>query len=138
MKVGVTYDRYLSLYFEIQEALQSKVYTRVSKFRNIFASRFNEFKFQPRLKGGGRTGGRSICRWTRNEAFQYSVSRFWEKYRRETVLSPLDGAVIAGKNNEKSGFETIIKGILVFPHLFKKNYFWFFTLFRFLKHLEDF
>ena len=57
MKVEVTYDRYLSLYFEIQEALQSKVYTRVSKFRNIFASRFNEFKFQPRLKGGGGRGG---------------------------------------------------------------------------------
>ena len=107
MKVGVTYDRYLSLYFEIQEALQSKVYTRVSKFRNIFASRFNEFKFQPRLKGGGR----SICRWTTNEAFQYGVSRFWEKYSWETVFSTLDGAVIAGKNNEKLGFEIIINGI---------------------------
>ena len=53
MKVGVIFDRYLSLYFEIQETLQSKVYTRVSKFRNIFASQFNEFKFQPMLKGEG-------------------------------------------------------------------------------------
>ena len=62
MKVGVTYDRYLSLYFEIQETLQSIVYTRVSKFRNTFASRFNEFKFQPRLKGGGAVfaGGREM------------------------------------------------------------------------------
>ena len=121
MKVGVTYDRYLSLYFEIQETLQFKVYPRVSKFRNIFASRFNEFKFQPRLKRGGR----SICRWTRNEAFQYGVSRFWEKYSWEMVFSTLDGGVTAGKNNEKSGFEIIINDISVFQHLFKKTIFGF-------------
>ena len=24
-------------------------------------------------------GERSICRWTRNEDFQYNISRFWEK-----------------------------------------------------------
>ena len=63
MKVGVIFDRYLSLYFEIQETLQSKVYTRVSKFRNTFASKFNEFKFQSRLKGEGDlafAGGREM------------------------------------------------------------------------------
>ena len=43
------------------------------------------------LINGGR-GERSICRWTRNEDFQYFISRFWEKYGRETVSSTLDGA----------------------------------------------
>ena len=34
----------------------------------------------------------SICRWTRNEDFQYGISRFLEKYGRETVFITLDGA----------------------------------------------
>ena len=29
---------------------------------------------------------RSIFRWTGNEDFQYGISRFWEKYGRETVF----------------------------------------------------
>ena len=37
-------------------------------------------------------GGRSICRWTRNEDFEYLMSRIWEKYGWETVFSTLDGA----------------------------------------------
>ena len=36
--------------------------------------------------------GHSICRWTRNEYFQYSISIFLEKYARDTVFSALDGA----------------------------------------------
>ena len=36
-------------------------------------------------------GGQSICQWTVNEDFQYGISRFWEKYCRETVFSTLDG-----------------------------------------------
>ena len=43
-------------------------------------------------KGGAGWERRSICRWTGNDDFQYSVSRFWEKYGRETVFSTLDGA----------------------------------------------
>ena len=35
---------------------------------------------------------RSICRWKGNEDFQYGVSRFCEKYGRETAFSTLDGA----------------------------------------------
>ena len=37
-------------------------------------------------------GKRSICRWTRNEDFQYGISRFWKKYGRQTVFSTLDDA----------------------------------------------
>ena len=36
--------------------------------------------------------GRSICRWAENEDFQYGISRFWEKYGRETVFSTLGAA----------------------------------------------
>ena len=39
-----------------------------------------------------RGGGHSICQWTGNEDFQYSISRFLEKYDRETVFLTLDGA----------------------------------------------
>ena len=46
--------------------------------------------------------------------------------------------VIPRKNNKKLWFEIFIKGISIFGHLFLKNYFLVLTLFRFLKHLEDF
>ena len=36
--------------------------------------------------------GHSICQWTRNEDFQYSILRFWEKYARDSVFSALDSA----------------------------------------------
>ena len=38
------------------------------------------------------SGGRSICWWIGNKDFQYSISRFWERYDRKTVFSTLDGA----------------------------------------------
>ena len=44
------------------------------------------------ILGVGEEGGGSICRWTRNEDFQYGISRFLEKYGRETVFITLDGA----------------------------------------------
>ena len=80
---------------------------------------------------GGR-GGRSICRWTGNEDFQYSILRFWKKNGRETVFSTLP--VITKKINEKSGFQIIKNDISIFGHLVKKTL----TLVSFLEHFEDF
>ena len=68
--------------------------------------------------------------------FQYDISRFWEKYGRETVFSTLDGAGNYKKNNEKSELVIIKNGILIFGHLFLKNYFLLFTLVRYLEHLK--
>ena len=66
-----------------------------------------------------------------NKDFQYGISRFWEKYGRETVFSTLDGAGNYKKNNEKS--ELVIKN---FKKIFLKNYFLLFTLVRYLEHLK--
>ena len=71
-----------------------------------------------------------------NKDFQYGISRFWEKYGRETVFSTLDGAGNYKKNNEKSGFEIVINGIPIFGHLLKKH-FLLLTFVRLLEHLED-
>ena len=48
-------------------------------------------KWLTKQRGEGM-GWHSICRWTRKEDFQYGISRFWEKYGRETVFSTLCGA----------------------------------------------
>ena len=59
------------------------------------------------------------------ERFSYGVSRFWEKYGRETVFPTLDGA-----SNEKSGFDIIINGISIFRHLLKTTFFFAFNTFQ--------
>ena len=45
-----------------------------------------------RMWESSTNGGCSIFRWRRNKGFQFGISRFWEKYGRETVFSTLDGA----------------------------------------------
>ena len=67
---------------------------------------------------GGREGGGVVFAGRREMKIFSTVLRFWEKYDRETVFPTLDGAGNYWKNNEKSGFETIINGILIFEHLF--------------------
>ena len=70
----------------------------------------------------GFKGRSSIFRWTENEDFQYGISRFWEKYGRETVFSTLHGAGNYWKKHEKSGFGIIKNGILIFEHPLKKSF----------------
>ena len=42
---------------------------------------------------GWRRGGEgSICRWTRNEDFQYDILGFWGKHGPEMVFSTLNSA----------------------------------------------
>ena len=53
--------------------------------------------------------------------FQYDISRFWEKYCRETVFSTLVW-VTTEKNNEKSGFE-ILKTVFRYLDIFQNNFF---------------
>ena len=58
----------------------------------IFNNTYFEEYLGKTVSGGVGGGGSSICRWTGNEDFQYGISRFWEKYGRETGFSALDGA----------------------------------------------
>ena len=68
--------------------------------KQVFSRKYCEvFKSNSFERDGAWGGGRSICRWTGSEDFQYGISRFWERcemrferYSRETVFSTQDGA----------------------------------------------
>ena len=70
-------------------------------------------------------GGRSICWWTGNEDFQYSISWFWGKYGLATVFSTLDGAGNYWKKTQEIGIWNLKKRYSDIWTSFKKLLFWF-------------
>ena len=111
-----------------------------------FPMKFVKFLVTPILKnirerlflGAWGGGGSSICRWTGNEDFQYGISRFWEKYGRETVFSALDGAGNYWKKQREIGIWNNKKRYCYIWASFKKTYILLLPLVRFLEHFEDF
>ena len=61
-------------------------------FSRKYCEVFKSNSFEKDGGEGGEGGGRSICRWTGNEDFQYGISRFWERSGREIVFSTQHGA----------------------------------------------
>ena len=71
-----------SVYVLAEGMYWTKVTYQISTFRTFYC-----------LSEGSVWGGQcGICWWTRNEDFQYGISRFWEKNGRETIFPALEGA----------------------------------------------
>ena len=83
---------YISLYtiniFLAKTLYPPPTYSMYGPLKNLFTSACLKLNYGTTKEGGGR----STCQWTGNEDFQYSISRFLEKYDRETVFLTLDGA----------------------------------------------